>query len=95
MDLDTFLNKLSEGSWELIFVDKISHHGPDNRFFCPITYVALKETGKSFSLCLYEEAAEEINLDAELALDIVQAADNSIYHKRELRTKLLEACNLL
>ncbi len=94
MDLDTFLSKLSDDTWELAFVDKISHHGPDKRLFCPITYVALKETGKSFTLCQYDEAAREINLSNQLKLDIVEAADNSINHKPELRAKLLEACKL-
>ncbi len=94
MDLDTFLSKLSEDTWELVFVDKLSHRGPDNKLFCPITYVALKETGKSFTLCQYDEAAKEINLDTELSLDIVYAADNSNHHKPELRAKLLEACKL-
>ncbi len=94
MDLDTFLNKLSNETWELMFVDKLSHRGPDNKLFCPITYVALKETGKYFTLCQYDEAARELGLDTQLSVDIVEAADNSVHHKPELRTKLLEACKL-
>ncbi len=94
MDLDTFLSKLSGDIWELTFIDKLTHIEPDNKLFCPITYVALRETGKVFNLCQYDEAARELGLDTQLSLDIVEAADNSMDHKPELRAKLLEACKL-
>ncbi len=93
MDLDTFLSKLSEVNWTLMSEDKLTYVA-DQRSFCPITYVALRETGKSFTICQYDEAAKEIKLDTGLMLDIVEAADNSIHHKPELRAKLLEACGI-
>lgn len=58
---------------------------------CPITVVCYAETGVKLSCDSWREAADKIGMDANLAEDVVRAADCGLDYDAFLRDELIEA----
>lgn len=60
--------------------------------FCPVTYVCLKETGRSHDITCWEYAAEGLGLEA--PREIVYAADRIPGFDPYMRDRLLDATGI-
>ena len=64
-----------------------------SRYYCPITAVAHRVTGKLFPMCQWSLAAKAIGLQQPMAYRIKEASDGNIYYP-VIRRKLLKAVGL-
>lgn len=64
----------------------------NNTWFCPVTYVAYKLTGKRYNIYEVDKAGQSIQLKTRDRQRLVEAADYAL--AGQTRKKLLEAVNL-
>ncbi len=80
----------SKQKWILDHYSKIRADN-DEGYFCPITYICYQTTGQLWDTDAWSEAARVLDLDAEFASRIVDAADG---YNGVLRHDLLQILNL-
>lgn len=105
MNVDEFIEALKNCTgfrWECRRVEGVRAESAESNTFCPITAVCYARTGKRYMSWDFQKAAADIDLDADTALQVAKAADDSIgwmlhnkrYSDARLRTQLLETLGL-
>ncbi len=95
MTTDEFFASLEEiPFWKFLHGGKLRHFvgGRGYQYTCPICAVAWKEKQVEYDVGKWYRAAEELQLDMEVAKNIMAASDNQSDCHPIYRRKLLDAC---